>query len=557
MATILIVDDRPTNRQFLVKLLGYYHHHLLEAADGAEGLKMTQSARPDLVIADILMPTMDGYEFVRQLRAAPLISKTPVIFYTAHYLLHEAQSLAQSCGVAHILTKPCKPDEIIKTVNAALGLNNAPAPAPPPEEFNQEHLRLLTNKVSQKVEELRATNLRLEALIQFGQELALLHDPVQLLGNFCQAARHLIGAKSAAVGILGEDGQLLRPFFTSGVAAAATPPVEELIHRILTERQPLCLRDLADASPTAGIPPDEVGGRSFLGLPLIRRTQLYGVLYLTDKLGAEEFSARDTQLAVTLAAQAAMAYENLRRYADLQHHATKLEQEIAKRQRAEGELAGSLEQLRALAARLQLVREEERAHAAREIHDELGQALTCLKIDLAWLAHQLRQEQAPLLEKTRVMANLIDSAIQSVHKICANLRPGTLDNLGLVSALQWQAQEFQTRTATRCECHFQVEEVKLHRDCATAVFRIFQELLTNVARHASASRVIVELSAEAEELVLKVNDNGRGITASELADPKSLGLLGMRERALLFGGEVSIYGEEGHGTTATIRVPLH
>jgi len=131
MATILIVDDRASNREFLVTLLGYQGHRLVEATDGAGALALARAELPALVIADVLMPTMDGYEFVHQLRADPAIARTPVIFYTAHYHEREAQNLARACGVAHLLTKPCEPAQVLRTVDAALGLGTAPVSAPP------------------------------------------------------------------------------------------------------------------------------------------------------------------------------------------------------------------------------------------------------------------------------------------------------------------------------------------------------------------------------------------------------------------------------------------
>ena len=205
MATILIIDDQPTNREYLVTLLGYGGHRLLQAADGAEGLAVAKAELPDLVIADILMPTMDGYEFVRQLRADPAIASVPVIFYTAHYHEREAQALAHACGVFHVLTKPCEPEVVLRTVDAALDV--APIPAPPlAEGFDRGHLRLLTDKLSQKANELRRVNERLTPLIDLGLDLGSERDPTRLLQSFCHRAREVIGARYAVVGVLDEDG---------------------------------------------------------------------------------------------------------------------------------------------------------------------------------------------------------------------------------------------------------------------------------------------------------------------------------------------------------------
>src|SRR4029079_3249552 len=157
MATILVVDDQTTNREFLVTLLGYHNHQLLEAADGAEALAAARADHPDLVITDVLMPTMDGYAFVRHLRADPTLAHTPVIFYTAAYLEREARALAGECGVEYILAKPTEVPIILHTVAAALGMASGRSPPReglPPDTFDREHLRLLTDKLSHKVNEL-------------------------------------------------------------------------------------------------------------------------------------------------------------------------------------------------------------------------------------------------------------------------------------------------------------------------------------------------------------------------------------------------------------------
>jgi signal transduction histidine kinase len=232
-----------------------------------------------------------------------------------------------------------------------------------------------------------------------------------------------------------------------------------------------------------------------------------------------------------------------------------LEREIVERRRTENEFRRSTEQLRELSARLQSVREEERTHLARAIHDELGQALTGLKMDVAWLQKHLSQEQPALLEKTRAMSGLTDVIIQTVRRIATELRPGILD-LSLVATIEWQLQEFQTRSGIAGKLLSAPEETTLDVAGATTVFRIFQEILTNIARHAQATKIEVSIEENATFLTLQVQDNGRGITESEIQSPKSIGLLGMQERARLQGGEIHFQGTPGQGTTVTVRFPL-
>ena len=233
-----------------------------------------------------------------------------------------------------------------------------------------------------------------------------------------------------------------------------------------------------------------------------------------------------------------------------------LRKEITERRFAEEKLRTSLEQLRALAARLQSVREEERTHVAREIHDALGQACTAIKMDLALIGRRATPEQTQLRAKVNSAMQLTDDMIVTLRRIASELRPRMLDDLGLSAALESQAQEFETRTGVRCTVILPSKPLTLDEDRSTAVFRIFQESLTNVTRHAQATRVEAVLSVENGQLIFKVGDNGRGIGPEEVKGRKSLGLVGMQERALMLNGELDISGVPGVGTTLTLRIPL-
>jgi len=244
-------------------------------------------------------------------------------------------------------------------------------------------------------------------------------------------------------------------------------------------------------------------------------------------------------------------------FIDLYYKNEVLTREIAERKRAEEDLKASQENLRALAARLQSVREEEWKRISREIHDELGQALTGLKMDLTWVAHRLLPKQKALAQRTRSMFSLIDDTVQSVREIATRLRPEVLDELGLAAAIGWQARDFQMRTGIRCKVSLPADPPPLDQERSTAAFRVFQELLTNVARHANATRVDVMMQADADRLMLVVEDNGKGIAEEEAVfSPKSMGLLGMRERMLPFGGNIEIRGRPGKGTRVTVSVPV-
>lgn len=228
--------------------------------------------------------------------------------------------------------------------------------------------------------------------------------------------------------------------------------------------------------------------------------------------------------------------------------------DLSETKRAEQELRASSEQLRNLAARLVSVREEEQARISREVHDELGQALTAVKMDLAWLAGRLPRTNSQVLERIRSTRQLATPVIQSVRRISTELRPDVLD-LGLAAAVEWQAQEFQTRTGIQCKVRLLTKEV-FAPGVSTTLFRILQEALTNVARHAKATRVEVVKQKQRDRLVLRIRDNGRGFDSANPALSKSLGLLGMRERAAILGGQVNISSAPGKGTTITAWIPL-
>lgn len=221
-------------------------------------------------------------------------------------------------------------------------------------------------------------------------------------------------------------------------------------------------------------------------------------------------------------------------------------------------LRESEEQMRHLAARLQTAREEERARVARELHDELGQTLTALKLEIGRAIAALSVERLTpsVVDRLQSLMGLSELGLSTVKRIATDLRPSTLDHLGLVEAIRWEAVAFKARSGIRCHVRMPARYTPLTPDQETAIFRIFQESLTNVTRHAHASAVTVTL-AERKGFELRIRDNGRGITAVEAADPRAIGLIGMRERAALVGAIFHIEGRRGRGTTVSVHVPQH
>jgi PAS domain S-box-containing protein len=354
--------------------------------------------------------------------------------------------------------------------------------------------------------------------------------------------------------------------------------------KTIIEGKPLYCAN-ADKDTVIGPAGREVGTKSYVSMPIHFETKTVGAICINsfqknafdeEELNLLEIIAQQIEIAISNAQQAEALRESEERYrkakdeleikveertAELRKTNEQLLAEIAERKRAEEELKNSREQLRALAARLQSVREEERRQIAREVHDELGQALTGLKMDLSWLISKLSEagvkaRRHSIADKIQSISNLINTTIKTVRRIATELRPDVLDDLGLVAAIEWQVHDFQKRTGIKCEFTPGVEDIGLDQDRSTAVFRIFQETLTNIARHANATRVNTRLRKDTGNIMLEVEDNGRGITEEEISNSKSLGLLGMRERAFLLGGEVNITGRREKGTTVTVRIPL-
>lgn len=240
----------------------------------------------------------------------------------------------------------------------------------------------------------------------------------------------------------------------------------------------------------------------------------------------------------------------------LQKSNENLEKEIDERIKTEKRLIESQEQLRSLGNQLQTVREEEKAHIAREVHDELGQNLTAIKMELGCLNHDLLSDSGLGRYRISGMSVLIDETIQSVQRIATELRPQILDVLGLAEAVRWEASEFEKRTGIQCQLQLPSSHDELSRNVKITIFRIFQEAMTNIARHSGANKVKINLQIDAQQVVLEIMDNGRGIVPNEIFDKNSLGLLGIRERVHFLKGQFGIKGNSSEGTQIRVTIPM-
>lgn len=373
MAKILVVDDRPLNRDFLITLLGFYGHALFEAADGLEALAAVAKHKPELVISDILMPNMDGEEFVRRLRADPATKDMPVIFYTATYRAREARTISERVGVRWVLAKPSEPKTILETVAKALGVPT-PSPAAPPAAPASPPMRdpsALGKGVSEQLaavetltlrlghllegalqiteeqaaslagvraleaalQDVQSLGLRLTGLIELGHVLGSARESADLVAVFCRAIQDILSARYAGVVILNAEDRTLQQFAALGLDDAARAQVAEEIarcpaqERVLVSGSPLRRSGEGGAFAT-GLPQMHPPVKSFLACPIVALGRTCGWMYVAERLGLDEFTVDDERIALTLASQLALAWENIVLHEDLEQRVVRRTREL-------------------------------------------------------------------------------------------------------------------------------------------------------------------------------------------------------------------------------------
>ena len=342
MATILIVDDLSAHRRFLATLLRDQGHRVVEAADGRQGLVAAQADHPDLVITDVLMPVMNGFDLVRQLRLDPATSRIPVLFYTAPYSEREAREMARTAGVPYVLTKPAQPQEVLTIVSQVLaGGSDLSAASDPASGPGREHLRLLSVSSSEKVDDLRAANARLRALLNIGLELASKRDSNRLLQSVCAAACDLFGATYATLGILDAERRTVRRFVSYGTDAEDWIKPGDLmagfLAAVVAERRPL-RGDNPGGDPAAlQLPVTHPEVQAFLAAPITSPSDAYGWICLVGNEG-RSFDEDDEDLVMALAGKVGRIYE--------------LEHEVAERRLAEAAVRQEQEALRVTEERM-------------------------------------------------------------------------------------------------------------------------------------------------------------------------------------------------------------
>jgi signal transduction histidine kinase/DNA-binding response OmpR family regulator len=573
---ILMVDDSPTNLLALETILEGPDRNLVRATSGDEALRYLLNNEVAVILLDVYMPGIDGLETAALIRGREKSRDIPIIFLTADSTGNRHIAKGYSLGAVDYILKPVEPDILRSKVAVFVELFK-----------KTEEIKRQAELLHEKNLELENANLeRLGMLIELGQHLAAEHDPTRVLEKFCHAARDIIGAAHTCVGVM--DNHAPSPFFCSNdlgtkVYADADAPVvdEGLLAILLKELRPVRLSEADSLLDTARLPGHNIAARSFLGTPIFSSTQVYGWLYLTDKIGADEFTEADERLAVTLSTQVAVAYENARLYTEAQRHATELQQEITERKQAEEERARML--VREQAARAE-------AEAANRTKDEFLATLshelrTPLTAILGW-SHLLKtnkfdeQNTARALEtiernarsQSQLIDDLLDVSRIITGKLHLDVRPVELG--AIVEAAIDSTRPAADAKGIKFEVTLDKSAGQVSGD-ASRLQQVVWNLFTNAVKFTpEGGRVGVRLEHADDHAEIIVSDTGQGINPQFLpyifdrfrqADGSTtrkhgglgLGLAIARHLVEMHGGTIKAHSEGIHqGSTFSVRLPL-
>ena len=529
------------------------------------------------------MPSMDGFEFVRQMRQRTSLIQTPVIFYSATYLESEARNLAQACGVADIITKPAEPQQILDTVDRNLGLPPTTFAQPPAEEFRQKHLGLLLTKLSQKAQTVVP---RLDAMIDLGLQLASERDPQQLLGSFCAAARKVIGAKYATVGVLDKEDRTIRYRFASGmnadIADRLTSPQSRLpvLPDLFSDRHPRRLHSLSGSPEAVGLPSDHPPVHSFLCAPIISPDHVYGWLCLADKIGSTQFNEEDEGLAQILAAQVGRIYENGSLYSEVKSYVVQLKDEIEDRKQAQEALrklnAELEERVAARTAELLSANKELEAFSFSVSHDLRaplrsigGFSRILIEKHEADLPETVQRYLRMINDSAARMSKLIDDLLDFARINRHEIRRSHVD---LTRIAQDVLSEIKlTNSERQVDC--QIEPGLWANGDPNLLRIVLNNLFCNAWKFTKSSpnaRIHFDTVQEGGETVYRMRDNGAGfdmkyaknlfgafqrLHSADEYEGTGIGLAIVQRIILRHGGRIWAEGKENEGATFYFTLP--
>jgi signal transduction histidine kinase len=404
-----------------------------------------------------------------------------------------------------------------------------------------------TAELQEAMSQLKQSEGILQTLFRLSNKLNATLDVDLILDMLAQEAIQIVNGESGFAGLRSVGGMSVKKYFQQGVEIPFVHTWvegEDIPGWVLKYKVPYGTSD-AENDPLIRFDlPINAGVRSVICTPILDTVgEVIAYFDIRNKQGSEGFSINDQEMLLTLAPVASIAIQNALAY----------QQRLA----TVSELNESTRQYQELAASLESAREEERTEVARELHDQLGQALTAIKFDLVWLTNQLEQKDDVLAQKIKDITAQLNTLINNVRRIATELRPGMLEDLGLAASIEWQAHDFEKRSGIKCKLDLPEAEISLTHDQALAIFRILQEALTNVVRYAEAKHVEITLIKSGDLVTLELNDDGRGIKQEEITNFHSLGLLGMHERAKHLGGTFEIHGLPDQGTSLKVTIPVN
>jgi PAS domain S-box-containing protein len=492
-------------------LLSRAGYEVLGTSTGNEALMTTRTHRPDVVLMDVVLPDISGIEACRQIKEDEDLKDIFVILTSGVQTSSDHQVAGLNMGADGFIVKPVSNKELLARIQSMVRIKRAE-------------------------EALRASETRYRRLFETA------HDGILILNA---ETGHIDDVNPFLIDMLGYThdefaGKKLWEIGAFKNAEKSKAVFAELQHKgyVRYEDLPLATKD----------------GRE-IDVEFVSNT------YSVNHHKVIQCNIRDITIRKQAEKGLMEAHEKLEkrvkeRTIQLVESNKSLKEEIAKRIIIGDELKESRERLRNLTKHLQKIREQERASLSRELHDELGQVLTGMKMDIRWIERRLPEESASILERLRSTIMLIDDAIRFVQRISMALRPPALDDFGLSEAIKLVLKNFEKKAHFTCTFISTPQRIVLNRELSTEIFRICQEALTNIARHADAKNVTVRLHNTGNRLVMEVSDDGRGITKKEITDRTSIGLTGMRERAYAIEGDLTIIGIRRKGTTVTLSVPL-
>lgn len=488
------------------------------AITGEEAFELTRTLRPDVVLMDIQMPVMDGIKATQKIQEQ---CPTPVIIVTA-YLTKELVNTASENGVSAYLVKPPDPDELERTIKIAIA----------------RHGDMM--KLKRLNEELKYENKLRNSLYKISDAASNAENIEQLYKIIHKIICELIHAKNLYIALYHSDKNVISyPYFIDEYdeTPKTTKPGKRITIKVLKTGKPLLvkkpefkkLEDEGEIEIWGSLP------YCWLGVPLKIQNNIIGVIAVQSYEENIEYGDKEKDVLIFVSEQIAMAIDHVRN---------------------DEELKRAHIQMRNLTARLQELREEEKVKMTYGVREDFGQILSVLKMDLSWLDKKFGNKKSNESEKIKSMIELIESTGKDVQKVTSELRPSYLDHIGLNPTIKWYAEEFQNKTGIKCKTLFEPNELELSKNLSITLYRILEEVLDNIKKHADASTVKISVKLKDKKLVMNITDDGIGIPEEKINDPKSVGLIGIRERILPFGGNVIIRGFQSKGTKVIVNIPM-